>query len=122
MDDKLNVRFILCYLGLGAVVLASILGAVAFYQVQPVKHSVAKVEASLGDQDLSRLATKYISDQVVAQGFAVVKITILGTTQKGDTAKVTARVTVTDGTAQQTVKVVASFTRGIWSAQNLAAA
>jgi hypothetical protein len=119
---NLERRFLALWFLLGAVAVCAICGPIAILQLQPVKHNVAAVKASLGDQDLTRLATKYISDEVVAEGFAVVKIAILNTEQKGDAATVTARVTVTDGVRQQTVKVAAKFTRGVWSATGLAAA
>lgn len=85
-------------------------------------HRVAHIEAQLGDQNLTRLADKYIAQSAQAQGFAVVKIVVLRTETKGDSAKVTARVTLTDGTNQQTVELVVTFTRGVWNVQGMTAA
>lgn len=122
MSKYLTARFVALYVALGIFGACSIAGAVALAFTPSTRAQVAHVQEQLGDTNLTRLADKYIAQAAQAQGFAVVKIVVLRTEQKGDAAKVTARVTVTDGVQQQTVELVVSFTRGVWNATSMAAA
>lgn len=122
MSPKTIRGFAVVYALLFLVVIGSALGAYTTYNMHGVKRDVATVKASLGDQNLTRLADKAIADAAQAQGFAVVKIVVLRTVVHGDDARVTARVTVTDGVAEQTVTLVAKFTRGVWNSTGMATA
>lgn len=120
MSKYLAARFIVLYVALGVVVACSIAGVTAMALYPALSHKVAHVQAQLGDTNLTRLADKYIGQKANDAGLAVTKIVVLHTDQKGDTAKVRARVTLTDGVTTQTVEVVVTFQRGVWSAQGLA--
>lgn len=122
MSKWLTARFVALYVALGIFGACAIAGAVALALTPSTRAQISHVQAQLGDTNLTRLADKYIAQQAQAQGFAVVKIVVLHTETHGNDAKVTARVTVTDGIQQQTVELVVSFTRGVWSATNMAAA
>lgn len=122
MPKWLAARFVALYFALGIVTAGAAAGTYALASLPAVKHDVSAVQAQLGDTNLTRLADKYIAQAAQTQGFAVVKIVVLRTEQKGDEAKVTARVTVTDGVNQQTVELVVRFTRGVWNAQGMTAA
>jgi hypothetical protein len=113
----LTARFVALYLLLGVVVLASVAGAVAFSQVQYVKHDVAVVKASLGDQNLARIATAYISRQAALQSLTNVRVTVLKVSSQGDVGTVKLRVAFVDpyGSAQ-TATLNVKLTRGVWNA------
>lgn len=121
MSKYLTLRFVALYVALGIIGACSVAGAIALALTPTTRAKVAHVQSQLGDQNLTRLADKYIAEQMPT-GYSVVKIVVLRTDQKGDEAKVHARVTVTDGTNQQTVEVIVSFKRGVWNASSIVAA
>lgn len=121
MTRHLTARFIALYLALGVIAACSIAGAISLALIVPTRAQVRHVQAQLGDTNLTRLADKAIAEAAQAQGFAVVRVVVLHTSVRGDVASVTARVTVTDGSRDQTVVLVVGFQRGVWSVSNIAA-
>lgn len=125
MTPKTIRGFAVVYALLFLVLIGSGLGAYAAYTLPSVKHDVAAVKASLGDQNLTRLANEYVKRIAAGQGFSVRKLTVLrvNAPKGSDGATVTVRVTVADAVGVvQTLNLVVSFKRGVWQATNAAAA
>lgn len=123
MTPKTIKGFAAVYALLFLVVIGSGLGAYAAYNIRPVKQDMKTVKASLGDQNLSRVATEYVTRIAAAQGFTVRKLTVLKVATKTDTATVTVRVALVDTAGMvQTLTLAVSLKRGLWNAINAAAA
>lgn len=110
------------YTLLALILIGSGLGAYAAYTSHGTTARVAHIEGQLGDQNIDRIAEKYIAQAAQAQGLAVKQIRVVSTKVVGDTATVVASVTVTDGLSDQTVKLRVTVVRGIWQPTNLEAA
>lgn len=119
MFSYLQARFIAIYLFLGVVAACAIAGAVALSLVPSVEKHVTKVEASLGDQNLGRLANKFIISQAANAGFSASKIKVHKIVRNGNSAKVYADVTLSDGQTTKRVTLVVHFSRAIWNATSL---
>lgn len=123
MQPKTIRGFAIMYALLALVVIAAGLGAWSFRENHALARRVAHVQSELGDQNLTRLADRYIAQAAQAQGFAVVKIVELKQVPKGpNEVRVYARVTVTDGVSNQTVELVVTVDRGIWTVSGMSAA
>lgn len=122
VNKHLTTRFVALYLVLGVFAACAVAGAVGFALVIPARAQVKHVQAELGDQNLTRVADKAIAQVAQAQGFAVVSIKIERVVEHGDSATVTARVTVTDGVTNQTVGLKVHLSRGVWTSDGLSPA
>ena len=112
------------YAILALVTVAAGFGAWAAYNIHGVRGQVRHIQTELGDQNLTRIADRAIAQAAQQQGFAVVKIVELRQVPKGaDEVRVYARVTVVDPVGeQQTVELVVTLDRGVWTVSGMAAA
>lgn len=122
MTPKTIRGFAVLYALLFFVVIGSGLGAYATYSMHGVKHDVATVKASLGDQNLTRLASKYVNQRATAAGLSVVKMRVTSVKVDGDNATVYATATFSDGVQQVTQHLKIALKRGVWNAETLTSA
>ena len=122
MGRHLSARFVALYLLLGAVTLAAVLGAAAFATMQPLKHQVAQVKRQLSADGIGAKGCAFVASYVQPYGLTQLACKVTGVTVNGDTAKVTLTSKLTDGTQTQTLRLVVTFERGVWTAAGIAKA
>jgi hypothetical protein len=119
LPNYLAARFIALYVLLGVIVSCSVSGAIVLAMQPGVNNHINKVEASLGDQNLGRLANKFIIAEAANAGFSASKIKIHKVVKNNNEAKVYADVTLSDGSQTKRVTLVVHFVRGVWNATSL---
>lgn len=120
MAKYLTLRFVAVYLFLGVVLAASVAGAIAFYEVKPLKHDVAKVQKAIGNTDAIHEAEANVAAAAQAQSLTLTSQKIVKVvTDPKDPNKLTIYDRI------QTVQIgaltlVVTLSKGVWQVSNVA--